>query len=412
MSESNDQIQTQTQTDTRPIVVQKYGGSSVATPEKMQGVARRIADTVAQGYRVCAVVSAMGKTTDGLLSQAKALSTNPNPRELDMLLSTGERVSVALLAIALGELGLQAVSFTGSQSGIITNTRHNRARIVEVRPFRLLDELDQGKVIIVAGYQGVSYTREITTLGRGGTDTTAVALAAALNAEHCEICSDVDGVYTADPRLAPAAERIPELSHDAMIALARAGSKVLNQDCVEHAARHGVAIFAKATFGPRDDTGTVVRTNPAKEPRILTAIAHRDKVLEIDIAAGHDPGALLEVLTQVNALPHAVMGGHRRPIWAQLPPENCHRPDVLNERLAQRFGAAATLRDDRGSVTLVGPGLGEAPDVTLAASAIIRELTSDAEMVLGPLELAFIVPRAIVPEAVKRLHAALFEGKA
>ena len=142
------------------------------------------------------------------------------------------------------------------------------------------------------------------------------------------------------------------------------------------------------------------------------AIAHRDKVLEIDIAAGHDPGALLEVLTQVNALPHAVMGGHRRPIWAQLPPENCHRPDVLNERLAQRFGAAATLRDDRGSVTLVGPGLGEAPDVTLAASAIIRELTSDAEMVLGPLELAFIVPRAIVPEAVKRLHAALFEGKA
>lgn len=412
MSELNDQIQTQTQTDTRPIVVQKYGGSSVATLEKMQGVARRIADTVAQGYRVCAVVSAMGKTTDGLLSQAKALSTNPNPRELDMLLSTGERVSVALLAIALGELGLQAVSFTGSQSGIITNTRHNRARIVEVRPFRLLDELDQGKVIIVAGYQGVSYTREITTLGRGGTDTTAVALAAALNAEHCEICSDVDGVYSADPRLAPAAERIPELSHDAMIALARAGSKVLNQDCVEHAARNGVAIFAKATFGPRDDTGTVVRTNPAKEPRVLTAIAHRDKVLEIDLPAGHEPGALLEVLTQVNALPHSVMGGHRRPIWAQLPPENCHRPDVLKERLAQRFGEAATLRDDRGSVTLVGPGLGEAPDVTLRASGIIRELTGEAEMVLGPLELAFIVPRAIVPEAVKRLHAALFEGKA
>ncbi len=412
MSELNDQIQTQTQTDTRPIVVQKYGGSSVATLEKMQGVARRIADTVAQGYRVCAVVSAMGKTTDGLLSQAKALSTNPNPRELDMLLSTGERVSVALLAIALGELGLQAVSFTGSQSGIITNTRHNRARIVEVRPFRLLDELDQGKVIIVAGYQGVSYTREITTLGRGGTDTTAVALAAALNAEHCEICSDVDGVYSADPRLAPAAERIPELSHDAMIALARAGSKVLNQDCVEHAARNGVAIFAKATFGPRDDTGTVVRTNPAKEPRVLTAIAHRDKVLEIDLPAGHEPGALLEVLTQVNALPHTVMGGHRRPIWAQLPPENCHRPDVLKERLAQRFGEAATLRDDRGSVTLVGPGLGEAPDVTLRASGIIRELTGEAEMVLGPLELAFIVPRAIVPEAVKRLHAALFEGKA
>jgi len=412
MSPSDTPLSIEAPRDQRPIVVQKYGGSSVATLEKMQAVARRIADTVAQGYRVCAVVSAMGKTTDGLLSQAKDLSSNPNPRELDMLLSTGERVSVSLLAIALGELGIPAVSFTGSQSGIITNTRHNRARIVEVRPFRLLDELDQGKVIIVAGYQGVSYTREITTLGRGGTDTTAVALAAALNAEHCEICSDVDGVYSADPRLAPAAERIPELSHDAMIALARAGSKVLNQDCVEHAARNGVAIFAKATFGPRDDTGTVVRTNPAKEPRILTAIAHREKLLEIELPAGHDPGALLDVLTQVGALPHALTGGNQRPIWAQIPPENCHRPDVLKERLAQRFGEAAVLRDDRGSVTLVGPGLGEAPDVLLRASGIIRELVQDAETVLGPLELAFILPRAAVHEAVKRLHAALFEGAA
>lgn len=393
-----------------PIVVQKYGGSSVASLEKIQGVARRIADTVAAGYRVCAVVSAMGKTTDGLLTQAKTLSTNPNPRELDMLLSTGERVSVALLAIALGELGLQAVSFTGSQSGIITNTRHNRARIVEVRPFRLMDELDQGKVIIVAGYQGVSYTREITTLGRGGTDTTAVALAAALGAEHCEICSDVDGVYTADPRLAPAAERLPELSHDAMIALARAGSKVLNQDCVEHASRHGVAIFAKATFGPRDDAGTVVRTNPAKEPRVLTAIAHRDKVLEIELPAGHDPGALIEVLTHVNALPHSVSGGHRRPIWATIPPENCHRPDVLKAALVKRFGDFARLADDRGSVTLVGPGLGEAPDVVLKATGVVRELEPAAEITLGPLELAFMLPRALVPEAVKRLHAALFEG--
>jgi len=412
MSPSDTPLSIEAPRDQRPIVVQKYGGSSVATLEKMQAVARRIADTVAQGYRVCAVVSAMGKTTDGLLSQAKDLSSNPNPRELDMLLSTGERVSVSLLAIALGELGIPAVSFTGSQSGIITNTRHNRARIVEVRPFRLLDELDQGKVIIVAGYQGVSYTREITTLGRGGTDTTAVALAAALNAEHCEICSDVDGVYSADPRLAPAAERIPELSHDAMIALARAGSKVLNQDCVEHAARNGVAIFAKATFGPRDDTGTVVRTNPAKEPRILTAIAHREKLLEIELPAGHDPGALLDVLTQVGALPHALTGGNQRPIWAQIPPENCHRPDFLKERLAQRFGEAAVLRDDRGSVTLVGPGLGEAPDVLLRASGIIRELVQDAETVLGPLELAFILPRAAVHEAVKRLHAALFEGAA
>jgi len=395
--------------DTRPIVVQKYGGSSAATPEKIQAVARRIADTVASGYRVCAVVSAMGKTTDGLLQQAKGLSQNPNPRELDMLLSTGERVSVSLLAIALGELGLPAVSFTGSQSGIITNTRHNRARIVEVRPFRLLDELDLGKVVIVAGYQGVSYSREITTLGRGGTDTTAVALAAALDAEYCEICSDVDGVYSADPRLAPDATRIPELSHDAMIALARAGSKVLNQDCVEHAARHGVAIFAKATFGPRDDAGTVVRKNPAREPRVLTAIAHRDKILEIDLDAGADPGVLVDALTRVSALPHAVQGGGARPIHAVIPPENCHRPDALHAELTATFGARFRTSDARGSVTLVGPGLGEAPDVVSKATTIIRDLLgAPPEMVLGPLELAFILPSGLVKTAVARLHAAFF----
>lgn len=395
--------------DRAPIVVQKYGGSSVADLDKVRAVARRIADTVASGYRVCAVVSAMGKTTDGLLRQAKELSANPNPRELDMLLSTGERVSVSLLAIALGELGIDAVSFTGSQSGIITNTRHNRARIVEVRAFRLMDVLDEDKVVIVAGYQGVSYAREITTLGRGGTDTTAVALAAALGAEHCEICSDVDGVYTADPRLAPAAQRIDELSHDAMIALARAGSKVLNQDCVEYASRHGVAIFAKATAGPRDDSGTVVRRNPAGEPRMLTAVAHRERVVEVDVPAGADPAALNELLTEVNALPHALVGGFRRPLWALIPPENCHRPELLRRRLSERFGEPATVREDRGSVTLVGPGLGEAPDVVARAAGVVREVTGDgAEMSLGPLELTFLMPSEHVRESVARLHAAFF----
>ena len=395
--------------DTRPIVVQKYGGSSVASLEKIRLVARRIADTVHDGQRVCAVVSAMGKTTDGLLAQAKDLLPNPNPRELDMLLSTGERVSVSLLAIALGELGLQAVSFTGSQSGIITNTRHNRARIVEVRPFRLLDELDQGKVVIVAGYQGVSYAREITTLGRGGTDTTAVALAAALGAVHCEICSDVDGVYTADPRLAPDATRLTEIGFDEMIAIARAGSKVLAQDCVEHAARHGVAIFAKATAAPRDDAGTVVRHNPVAEPRLVTAIAHRTALYEVELPAGHDLGQLMAALTSANALPHEVTGGGPRPLHAFIPSENCHRVDVLRAALSERFGATATLSDTRGSVTVVGPGLGEAPDVTMAATGIVREVVGAApEVVMSALSLTFIIPKDAVASAVARLHAGLF----
>lgn len=395
----------------RPIVVQKYGGSSLATPEKIQAVARRIAETVGDGYRVVAVVSAMGKTTDGLLAQARALSPNPVPRELDMLLSTGERVSTALLGIALGALGHDAVSLTGSQAGIITNTRHNRARIVEVRPFRVHDLLDAGKIVIVAGYQGVSYSREITTLGRGGTDTTAVALAAALDAHHCEICSDVDGVYTADPRVAPNATRLPELDHAAMIALAREGSKVLNQDCVEFASRHGVAIFAKATFKPRDDSGTVVRKNPAPVPSSLSAIAHRERILEVSAPAGSDVRALLDALTEGGALPHALSIRPEAPVTALVPLENVHRRSVLETALARAL-PEFTLRDDRGTVTLVGHGLGEAPELVSAAVSIAATQADETPTVeLGPLTLRFLVPSEQVAPLTAAFHAAFLEAR-
>ena len=393
----------------RPIVVQKYGGSSLATIDKIRAVAERVAATAEQGYRVVAVVSAMGKTTDGLLGQAKALSANPAPRELDMLMSVGERVSTALLAIALEDLGHRAVSFTGSQSGIITNTRHNRARIVEVRPYRLLDELDEGKIVVVAGYQGVSYSREITTLGRGGTDTSAVALAAALGAAWCEICSDVDGVYTADPRVTIDAKRLAELSHEEMITLARSGAKVLNQDCVEYASRQGVAIFAKSTFGPRDDAGSVVRVNPVREPRAVTAIAHRKTVLEIALRGGHGAGALVDELEHVGAMAHSLVGGGQDTLHALVPLDDAHRLGALRERLAARFGADAALRDDRGTVTAVGPGLGESPHIVKQASAIVADLAgADHRVVLGPLELGFVLPSVHVDEAVRRLHRAFF----
>jgi aspartate kinase len=393
----------------RPVVVQKYGGSSLATLEKIQAVAQRIADTVADGYRVVAVVSAMGKTTDGLLAQARALSPNPVPRELDMLLSTGERVSTALLGIALGAIGHDAVSLTGSQSGIITNTRHNRARIVEVRPFRVLDLLDEGKVVIVAGYQGVSYTREITTLGRGGTDTTAVAIAAAVGAEWCEICSDVDGVYTADPRLAPDAQRLESLSHEAMIALAREGSKVLAQDCVEHASRQGVAIFAKATFKPRDDAGTVVRTNPAPMPTMLTAIAHRDRILEVETAPDADVAALYRALVDANAMPHALAARPGEAIHALIPLENVHRRAVLEQMLGDALPGGFRLRDDRGTVTLVGPGLGETPEITMRALAIAREVCGAAVAFdLGALTLRMLIDGVHVGPLVAALHKAFF----
>src|SRR5688572_9453703 len=187
------------------VIVQKYGGSSVADVQKLRRVAERVMRTRDQGHAVVVVVSAMGDTTDELLSLAKQVSPNPDRRELDMLLSAGERIAMALLSMAIRELGADAISFTGSQSGIITNDRHTDSRIIEVRPFRVQDELARGRIVVVAGYQGVSYKREVTTLGRGGSDTTAVAMAAALDAEYCEICSDVDGVYSADPRVVPAA---------------------------------------------------------------------------------------------------------------------------------------------------------------------------------------------------------------
>jgi aspartate kinase len=237
------------------IVVQKYGGSSVADPARIKKVAERVVATRAKGYDVVVVVSAMGKTTDQLLARAKEVSASPSRRELDMLLSCGERASMALLAMAVHELGVEAVSLTGSQSGIITNDRHSGARILEVRPFRVQDELERGRVVIVAGFQGVSYRREVTTLGRGGSDTTAVALAGALSAEYCEICSDVEGVFTADPRVVSAAELLASISHEECLELTTHGAKVLHPESVEFARKLGVALYARSTAAALDDGG-------------------------------------------------------------------------------------------------------------------------------------------------------------
>src|SRR6188474_2278572 len=260
------------------IIVQKYGGSSVADVAKLRYVAERVMQTARRGHQVVVVVSAMGDTTDELLAMAKQLSPNPERRELDMLLSAGERISMALLSMAIRELGGDAISFTGSQSGIITNDRHVDARIIEVRPFRVQDELARGKIVVVAGYQGVSYRKEVTTLGRGGSDTTAVAMAAALDAEWCEICSDVDGIYSADPRVVPAAKRISTLSHEETQELAEAGAKVLNAQAVEFAKERGIAIYARATAQPPPGDseltdGTIVRKFASRPPGTVVGIA-------------------------------------------------------------------------------------------------------------------------------------------
>src|ERR1700737_1500309 len=268
------------------IVVQKYGGSSVADVKRLRLVAERIMRTKRQGHDVVVVVSAMGDTTDDLLGLAKQISANPDRRELDMLLSAGERISMALLSIAIRELGGDAISFTGSQSGIITNDRHVDARIIEVRPFRVRDALARGKIVVVAGYQGGSYRKEITTLGRGGSDTTAVAMAAALGADWCEICSDVDGIYTTDPRVVPQAKRTPILSYEETQELAEAGAKVLNAQAVEFAKERGIAIYARSTTGPLpgkdpSEEGTVVRKSPPRLPGSVVGVASEEQVVMI-----------------------------------------------------------------------------------------------------------------------------------
>src|SRR5919107_1559604 len=281
------------------IVVQKYGGSSVADVTRIQQVADRVMRTRRDGHDVVVVVSAMGDTTDDLLGLARQVSANPDRRELDMLLTAGERISMALLSMAIRELGGDAISFTGSQSGIITNDRHVDARIIEVRPFRVQDELAKGRIVVIAGYQGVSYRREVTTLGRGGSDTTAVAMAAALGAEYCEICSDVDGVYTADPRVVPQATRIGVLSYEETQELAESGAKVLNAQAVEFAKEKGIAIYARATASPlpgaeASHDGTVVRRHAPRMPGTVIGVAsERDVlVLEADAPADDVLGAL------------------------------------------------------------------------------------------------------------------------
>jgi len=248
------------------IAVQKYGGSSVADVERIKAVAKRVVATRDQGYDVVVVVSAMGKSTDQLIALAKQITDAPSRRELDMLMSCGERTAMALVAMAIQAAGRDAISLTGSQAGIMTNDRHSGARILEVRPFRVEDELERGQVVVVAGFQGMSYKREVTTLGRGGSDTTAVALAGALKAEYCEICSDVVGVYTADPRIVAAAELLEAISHDQMLELASHGAKVLHAESVEFARRSGIAIYARASFiageGTRIDRSEAISHAP------------------------------------------------------------------------------------------------------------------------------------------------------
>ncbi len=387
------------------IVVQKYGGSSVADVDKIRLVAKRIARTKAAGKKVVVAVSAMGKTTNALIEKAKAISASPSRRELDMLLSCGEREAMSLLTMALLEEGLEAISFTGSQAGILTNDRHSGARIIEIRPFRIEDELDRGKVVIVAGFQGVSYKREITTLGRGGTDTTAVALAGALRADYCEICSDVDGVYTADPRIVSTAELLSSISHDEMLELAAQGAKVLHDACVEFARQSGIALYARNTN--KDGGGTRIDFSPDRE-RQVAAVTGQNALIRMHVSGGANVEHTLQILEAASIpLTHLDLEGKELRAWFTI----ADVPDwgEVQKRLVNVLGDGLQLGEE-GAVTIVGHGIGSNPGIINKArtTAVAAGVPLNAVSV-SPLRVTLWCDRPHVDNLVRALHKTFIE---
>ncbi len=342
------------------IIVQKYGGSSVADSDKLKKIALMIAAVKREGFDVVAVVSAMGKTTNQLIEMAKSLSENPDKRELDMLLSTGERITMALLCIALNDLGVEAISLTGSQSGIVTNDRNNDARVMEVRPFRVQDEIAKGKVVVIGGFQGVSYKRDITTLGRGGSDTSAVALAAALKAERCEIYSDVDGVYTTDPNMVKDAKHLPEISYQQLQEMAEAGAKVLNAQAVQFAKEAGIALYARSTFSPGKET-IIRETAPLDRPSVIS-IVHETEIIRcifkqknLNLSFQQLNSFLENKNLSVKEL-NLVEDDSISKVSFILVKNNIHNWSSIKKELETTFGSSFTIDETLAAVSIIGEG--------------------------------------------------------
>ena len=388
------------------VLVQKYGGSSVADVEKIGRVADKVAAARRAGHDVVVVVSAMGKTTDELLALARSAATDgkdPPRRELDMLVSTGERVTMALLSIAIHSRGCDAISFTGSQSGIITNDRHFDARIIEVRPHRIEDELARGRVVIVAGYQGMSYRREITTLGRGGSDTTAVALAAALGAERCEIYSDVDGVYSADPRVVPDARHLPEIDLACLQEMAEAGAKVLNAQAVEWARRAKIAIHARRTSdapGEGRETICVERT----EPPNVRAVVGLDRVVGV-LFDTRDLRRFATVAAELR-LPLLDLHASGGDAGASIPLLNVPDWDRCRARIESEMGAAVKLVKGCAVVSVVGHDLVTDGGVARLLAALDEIGCTPHAVSASPLRVAATIDAAKLADAQRAAHGA------
>ncbi len=403
------------------LIVQKFGGSSVADAEGMKRVAARIVATKKAGNQVVVVVSAMGDTTDELIDLANAVTPIPQGRELDMLLTAGERISMAILAMAINNLGFEALSFTGSQAGVITDSVHGKARIIDVTPGRIREAIDSGAIAIVAGFQGISQdTKDITTLGRGGSDTTAVALAAALDADVCEIYTDVDGVFSADPRVVPAARKLKTVTYEEMLELAAAGAKVLHLRCVEYARRFNLPIHVRSSFSPNEGTW-VVENHPeggTMEQAIISGVAHDKSEAKVTIVGVPDRTGIAARIFQAIAdndinvdmivqNVSAAATGLTDISFTVSKTEGQKATDVL-KRIQGEVGFASLIYDDTiGKLSLVGAGMRSHPGVTATFFASMADAGVNIEMIsTSEIRISVIVREADVERAAKAAHSA------
>jgi aspartate kinase len=392
----------------------KFGGTSVADAEKIKRAAARIVAKREQGNRVVAVLSARGKTTDELIAMAGEVSQHPDPREMDMLLSTGERISCALCAMAINDLGHRAVSLTGSQAGIVTDTSHTKARIIDVRAERIREALDDGRIVLVAGFQGVSTSRDVTTLGRGGSDTTAVAVAAAVDAEMCEIYTDVAGVYTADPRIVPNARKLTTVSFNEMLEMASSGAKVLQLRSVEYARTHGVRLHCRSSFS--DAPGTVVLgEDETMEQPLITAVTHSTEEALITLlgvpdrpgAAAAIFGALAEANCNVDLIIQNEPLGEGRQAEVSFTVSSEDRADAERalDALKPEMGIGSIETDpDIGKVSIVGAGMRSHPGVAANVFRTLADEDINIEMIsTSPIKISCVIRSDDVPRAVRAL---------
>ena len=404
------------------LIVQKYGGSSVADAEGLKRVANRIVATKRAGHQVVVVVSAMGDTTDELIDLANQVTPLPNGRELDMLLTAGERISMALLAMAIGNLGNEARSFTGSQAGVITTSTHGRARIIDVTPSRITEALNEGAIAIVAGFQGISQdTKDVTTLGRGGSDTTAVALAAALEADVCEIYTDVDGIFSADPRVVPAAKKLKTVTYDEMLELAASGAKVLHLRCVEYARRYDMPIHVRSSFSNNEGTW-VVKDHPEggtdMEQAIIAGIAHDKSEAKITVVGVPDRTgtaarifqAIADADINIDMIVQNVSAAATglTDISFTLPKTEGSLATTTLQRIQGEIGFQSIQYDDQiGKLSLIGAGMRSHPGVTATFFSCLADAGVNIEMIsTSEIRISIVCRATDLDNGVRAAHTA------